>query len=278
MIRSLRAGLALAAVALADASTASRLGDRPAAPAEASAATRPLQAMPKLAPGQWPQAKSDVARRSRHPLRRPAQRHALRHQAPGDPPGQAALRLRFDAGSLMETDAQQGLAHFLEHMAFNGSKAVPEGEMVKILERHGLAFGADTNASTDFDETIYKLDLPQDRRRHRRHLADAAARGGPRADHRPRPPSTASAAWCCRRSAPATARPTGSSRRGWTSCCPASGCRPAMPIGKVDILQNAPASLIADFYHHYYRPERAMLVAVGDFDPAAMEAKIKADN
>ena len=49
-----------------------------------------------------------------------------------------------------------------------------------------------------------------------------------------------------------------------------------LPIGQVDVLKNAPASLIADFYHHYYRPERAVLVAVGDFDPAAMEAKIKA--
>src|SRR5581483_4052533 len=48
------------------------------------------------------------------------------------------------------------------------------------------------------------------------------------------------------------------------------------PIGKVDVLQKAPAGQIADFYHHYYRPERAVLVAVGDFDPAAMEARIKA--
>ena len=62
----------------------------------------------------------------------------------------------------METDAQQGLAHFLEHMAFNGSPTCrARGEMVKILERHGLAFGADTNASTSFDETVYKLDLPK---------------------------------------------------------------------------------------------------------------------
>ena len=77
------------------------------------------------------------------------------------PPGQASMRLRFDAGSLMETDAQQGLAHFLEHMAFNGSKGIAEGDMVKMLERRGLAFGADTNASTEFRGTTYKLDLPQ---------------------------------------------------------------------------------------------------------------------
>src|SRR5471030_3140978 len=69
------------------------------------------------------------------------------------PGGQASLRLRINAGSLNETDSQQGLAHLLEHMAFNGSTHVARGEMVNILERHGLAFGADTNASTSWDET-----------------------------------------------------------------------------------------------------------------------------
>ena len=92
----------------------------------------------------------------------------------------------------METDDQQGLAHFLEHMAFNGSTNVPEGEMVKILERAGLAFGADTNASTDFDADHLPARPAQDRRRDGRHRPDAAARGRRRADcidarrHRPR--------------------------------------------------------------------------------------------
>ena len=72
----------------------------------------------------------------------------------------AALRVRIGTGSLNETDQQRGLAHFLEHMAFNGTKNIPEGEMVKRLERHGLAFGADTNAYTSFDETVYTLNLP----------------------------------------------------------------------------------------------------------------------
>src|SRR3546814_11815977 len=72
--------------------------------------------------------------------------------------------MRFDVGSFDEAEDQRGLAHFLEHMAFNGSTHVPEGEMVKLLERKGLAFGADTNASTGFDQTVYKLDLPQDRK------------------------------------------------------------------------------------------------------------------
>lgn len=73
----------------------------------------------------------------------------------------ATLLMRIDTGSLNETDETRGLAHFLEHMAFNGSENVPEGEMTKRLERFGLAFGADTNASTGFDETIYSLELPE---------------------------------------------------------------------------------------------------------------------
>ncbi|WP_309646323.1 insulinase family protein, partial [Phenylobacterium sp.] len=122
---------------------------------------RPAPTATKMKPGEWAQARSDLAPDPdiRFGALPNGMRYAIRKQS--IPPGQAALRLRFDAGSLMETDKQQGIAHFLEHMAFNGSKTVPEGDMIKILERLGLAFGADTNASTDFDETVYKLDLPR---------------------------------------------------------------------------------------------------------------------
>lgn len=81
----------------------------------------------------------------------------LRNQTP---PGTGALRVQFQTGSLNEEPGTEGLAHYLEHMAFNGSKNVPEGEMIKILERLGLSFGADTNASTGLDRTVYKLNLP----------------------------------------------------------------------------------------------------------------------
>jgi len=84
---------------------------------------------------------------------------ALRQNA--TPEGQALVRLHVNSGSLEETETELGLAHYLEHMAFNGSTNVPEGEMIALLEREGLAFGADTNASTGFDVTTYKLDLPR---------------------------------------------------------------------------------------------------------------------
>ena len=100
------------------------------------------------APRAWPQAASDIAADPsfRFGVLPNGLRYAIRRQA--TPPGQAALRLHIAAGSLNEAEGQQGLAHFVEHMAFNGSTRVPEGEMVRILERLGLAFGADTNAST----------------------------------------------------------------------------------------------------------------------------------
>ena len=77
------------------------------------------------------------------------------------PEGTAMVRLHIGSGSLDENEYERGLAHFLEHMAFNGSKQVPEGEMIKLLEREGLAFGADTNASTGLEQTVYRLDLPR---------------------------------------------------------------------------------------------------------------------
>src|SRR3546814_16694093 len=81
----------------------------------------------------------------------------LKNSTPKD---SVVIRMRFDVGSFAEAEDQRGLAHFLEHMAFNGSTHVPEGEMIKLLERKGLAFGADPNASTGLDATIHKLDLP----------------------------------------------------------------------------------------------------------------------
>jgi zinc protease len=77
------------------------------------------------------------------------------------PPGRVSLRLLIEAGSLMEADEQRGLAHFLEHMAFKGSTNLPPGELIRYLQRAGLSFGADTNARTGFDSTVYQLDLPR---------------------------------------------------------------------------------------------------------------------
>jgi len=228
----------------------------------------------KLSPGEWPQAQSDV--RSDPDIRFGSlpngMRYAIKRQA--TPAGQAALRLRFDAGSLMETNAEQGLAHFLEHMAFEGSKAVPEGEMIKILERHGLAFGADTNASTNFDETVYKLDLPKTD-------ADTIDVSLKLLRESASELTIAQSAMDRERGVVLSEERVSDSpayrvfkeRLGFE--LPGQRMAVRLPIGKVEVLQKAQARQIEEFYHHYYRPERATLVAVGDFDPAAMEAKIR---
>ncbi len=228
-----------------------------------------------LPAGQWPQAATDVAPdpQIRFGSLQNGMRYALMKNA--TPPGEAALRLHFRAGSLNEADDQQGLAHFLEHMAFNGSKAIPEGEMVKILERHGLAFGADTNASTSFDETIYQLNLPKTdeetvdvslqmmRETASELLIEEGAidreRGVVLSEER--------------------ARDT----PGWQTYkkrlefqMPGQLPPRRYAIGQVEILKTAKRDRLAAFYDGFYRPERATLVMVGDFDLDAMEGKIKA--
>jgi len=277
MIRTLRAGLAVAA-ALSLAACGGlptphlslpKFGGKAAAPAPAALAKRAA-----LPPGQWPQTRSDIAVDPdiRFGALPNGLRYAIRKQS--IPPGQAALRLRFAAGSMMETDSQQGLAHFLEHMAFNGSKAVPEGEMIKILERLGLAFGADTNASTGLDETLYKLDLPHtdaetvDTSLMLLRQAAGELTIAPDAVQRERGVVLSE-----ERARDTPAFRTYKARLEFFLKDQRPPVR--MPIGKVEILKAAPASDIRAYYEAWYRPERAVLVAVGDFDVDAMEAKIR---
>src|SRR5499427_5191602 len=79
------------------------------------------------------------------------------------PAKRASLRLAVKAGSLFESDDQQGLAHLIEHMAFNGSAHFKPGELVSYFESIGARLGPHVNAYTSFDETVYMLDLPSDK-------------------------------------------------------------------------------------------------------------------
>jgi zinc protease len=224
----------------------------------------------------WPQAKTDVRAdpNVRFGILPNGMRYAIQRNA--TPPGQASFRLRFDAGSLMETDAQQGLAHYLEHMTFKGSAHVGENEMIKILERLGLSFGADTNASTQFTQTIYQFDLPFSdndsidkalmllREGADKLLLDPGAidreRGVILSEERSRDSPQLHVY-----------------KAGLSFFLKDQLASRRLPIGQVSVIKGAGRDLLLDYYRNYYRPERAVLVAVGDFDPAAMEAKIKAD-
>ncbi|HEY3798352.1 MAG TPA: insulinase family protein [Caulobacteraceae bacterium] len=270
-------GLALVALAaFAPPALAAPSAPAPATPAVATDYPPPGPPAPALKPGEWPQDRSDL--KPDPAIRFGALPNGMRYEIlrNATPPGQVSMRLRFDVGSLMERDDQQGLAHFLEHMAFNGSTNLPgRGEMVKTLERLGLAFGADTNAQTDFDATTYKFDLPKSddddvdtalmllREIAGNLTLDQSAmdqeRGVILSEERLRDTPQYEIT---------------KQRLAFTM----DGQRPPerFPIGLVSVVQSAKADLLADIYHHYYRPERATLVIVGDIDPDAIEAKIKA--
>jgi zinc protease len=234
-------------------------------------ATRPSAAKTALA---WAHQASDVPADAsvRYGVLPNGMRYAIRKNA--TPPGEASLRLRIDAGSLNEAENQRGVAHFLEHMVFNGTRNVPEGEFVRRLERAGLKFGPDTNASTSFDETIYMLDLPE---------TDAA--------------TVDTALFLLREVADAASLEAGAidRERGIILSEERTRATPAyrvaidelsylykgdllpdrIPIGSTDVISRAPRERFVEFYEAYYRPERATLIAVGDFDVDAMEAKIR---
>ncbi|MDR3506646.1 MAG: insulinase family protein [Caulobacteraceae bacterium] len=191
------------------------------------------------------------------------------------PGGQSSLRLRVNAGSLEETPQQQGLAHLLEHMAFNGSTHVPYGEMIKILERHGLAFGADTNAYTTWEDTVYKLDLPKS--------DDDTVDTSLMLLREIAGELTLDQGIMDKEKGVVLSEERLRDTPGYRQLKQSLGltlqgqlAADRFPIGKVDAVQSATHERLADYYHRYYRPERAVVVAVGDFDPDAMEARIKA--
>ncbi len=200
-------------------------------------------------------------------------RYALRRNA--TPATGASILLRIGAGSLNEQEDQRGLAHFLEHMVFNGSRHVPEGQYSQMLERNGLAFGADVNAYTSYDQTVYILELPETKATvvdtammlfrelaSETTMADDAIdreRGVVLSEER-------------MRGTPALR--TEVAQLDFTAKGQLLTRR--LPIGDVDILRKAKRDRFLRFYRAYYRPENAIFVAVGNFDPAAMEAKLKA--
>lgn len=199
-------------------------------------------------------------------------RYAIKRNA--TPKGTASVRLRFGFGSIAEGDNERGLAHFIEHMAFNGSTHVPEGDMVKMLERQGLAFGPDTNAVTGFDTTTYMLDLPKADAEHIdtalflfREVA-SELKFDPGAIDRERGVILGEE----------RARDNFQLHQIIDMLAfelPQTPYPNRLPIGIDPVLKTANAATIRDLYHRYYRPEKATLVFVGDADPAIIEAKIK---
>ncbi|EJC79309.1 putative Zn-dependent peptidase [Rhizobium leguminosarum bv. trifolii WSM2297] len=222
----------------------------------------------------WPQTQSDLKADTNLHFGTLANgmRFAIMRNA--TPPGQAAIRFRIGSGSLEENDNQQGLAHFLEHMAFKGSTHVAEGEIIRILQRKGLAFGPDTNAHTSYDETVYSLDLPEVD-------ADTVSTGLMLMRETASELTLDAGAFDRERGvilSEERLRDTPQYRAGlgiMNSLLAGRRATMRAPIGKTDIISKAPVDLVRDYYRANYRPERATLMVVGDIDPAAMEAQIR---
>jgi zinc protease len=191
------------------------------------------------------------------------------------PTHRITLRLAVKAGSLFEADDQQGLAHLIEHMAFNGSEHFKPGELVSYFESVGARLGPHVNAYTSFDETVYMLDLPTDSpevvAKGITALADFG--GGLTLDPEQidKERGVVVEEWRGR---------LGASTRIQQQQLPVIyyGSRYAdrLPIGKPEVLRSAPAARLRAFYDTWYRPERLAVIAVGDIDPAALEATIRA--
>jgi zinc protease len=224
---------------------------------------------------QWPQAISDLKPDPavRFGVLGNGMRYAIMHNE--TPRGETSLRLRIGSGSLEESDDERGLAHVLEHMAFRGSRNVPPGEMIKILEREGLAFGPDTNAETEWTQTVYQLDIPHTDPRNletglmlmRETAANlliepsalATERGVVLSEERLRDTPNFRA-----------------EKAQLELFLDGQLAARRFPIGTVDVIKSAPASLVRAFYEANYRPDRATLIVVGDVDPAQVEARITA--
>ena len=183
-----------------------------------------------------------------------------------NPPGKMALMIHVRTGSLNETDSQRGLAHFIEHMAFNGTENFPPGELIPYFESIGMEFGADLNAFTSFDQTAYMLFTPdteteqidkalmvlsdyafrmlflEEEIEKERGVILEESRTGKNAFQRMRDEL-------------------------WPELFEGSRFAERLPIGKDEIVESVQRNEFVDYYRSWYRPENVTLVMVGDTDP-----------
>jgi zinc protease len=192
-----------------------------------------------------------------------------------EPKDRASLRLLVEAGSFHEQEDQRGLAHFLEHMAFNGSKHYAPGSLVELLQRMGMRFGADTNASTGFNRTLYLLELPKT---DEPTLSEGLRVFGDYATGL----SLIDAEIDRERGIILSEKRTRDSIQSRVSDARfefafGSTLFPKrFPIGLPEVISNAPRERFLDFWNTWYRPERMAVIAVGDFDVALVEKLIVA--
>ena len=190
------------------------------------------------------------------------------------PENRAELRLAVNAGSVLEDDDQRGLAHFVEHMAFNGTKNFAKQEIVDYLESIGMQFGPDINAYTSFDETVYMLQVPTDSveavETAFQILEDWAHNISFEEEEIDKERGVVVEEWRLGRGAGARMRD-----KQFPILFKDSRYAERLPIGKKEILETAPYNSLRRFYRDWYRPDLMAIVAVGDFDKNWIEKLIK---
>jgi zinc protease len=191
------------------------------------------------------------------------------------PEKRAYFWLAVNAGSTLEDEDQQGLAHFMEHMGFNGTKRFPKMDIVNFVEKAGMKFGAHLNAYTSFDETVYTLQVPTDSPE----LVDKALNilrdwaGDVSLDPTEieKERGVVMEEWRLGR---------GAGRRIFDKqsqvVFKGSQYAKRIPIGKPEVIKGAPREALLRFYKDWYRPDLMAVIAVGDFEPAEIEKKITA--
>ncbi len=195
-------------------------------------------------------------------------------RANGKPENRASLRLVVDVGSLVEDDDQRGLAHFVEHMAFNGTESFAKQELVDYLERIGMRFGADVNAYTSFNETVYMLEVPTDDEE----TVETAFQILEEWAHKV---SFEDEEIDLERGVVVEEWRLGRGARGriGDEQLPVlfHGSRYAerKVIGAKDVLETAPPEVLRRFYRDWYRPDLMAVVAVGDFDETDVVGRIE---
>lgn len=192
-----------------------------------------------------------------------------------EPKNRAELYLATRIGSLMEDDNQQGLAHFTEHMAFNGTKDFPKNEIINYLQKAGVRFGADLNAYTSFDQTVYQLPIPTDSvlvfKTGFKILANWAGKIVMEGDEIDKERGVI-VEEDRQRGKNAQER---MSKQLLPVLLKGSHYADRLPIGKIDILNTFTHDKIRNFYSDWYRPNLQAVIAVGDFDINEVEALIK---
>jgi zinc protease len=189
------------------------------------------------------------------------------------PEKKAELRLVVNAGSILEDDDQLGLAHFTEHMAFNGSKNFKKNELVSFLQSIGVEFGADLNAYTSFDETVYILPIPTDK-------PETVEKGFQILEDWASTVSFDNTEIDKERGVVLEESRIGKgaqdrmSKVTYPKIFADSRYAKRLPIGNEDVLKNFKYDVVKRFYKDWYRPDLMAVVVVGDIEPAEAEKQI----